>query len=84
MNMSSGVEINEWQTDRNTNEVFGEVVANESILNRWFEKLWSGDFSLEDQPHGRPETKVDKDDLETSRNRYISNYERVSDFNCNR
>lgn len=47
------------QTARNINEVFGENVANERTVRRWFKKFRSGDFSLENEPRGRPETKVD-------------------------
>ncbi|XP_053428824.1 histone-lysine N-methyltransferase SETMAR-like [Nycticebus coucang] len=51
------------QTARNTKEVFGKDVANERTVRRWFEKFRSGDFNLENKPRGRPETKVDNDEL---------------------
>jgi len=40
----------------------------------WFEIFRSGDFNLENELHGRPETKVDNDELKASRSEYISNY----------
>ncbi|XP_029653760.1 histone-lysine N-methyltransferase SETMAR-like [Octopus sinensis] len=52
-------------TARNTNELFGEDLANERTVRRWFEKFWSCEFPLENQLHGRRETKVDNDELET-------------------
>ncbi|XP_075862154.1 histone-lysine N-methyltransferase SETMAR isoform X2 [Microcebus murinus] len=51
------------QTARNINEVFGKDVANERTVRRWFEKFRCGDFNLENEPRGRPETKVDNDEL---------------------
>ncbi|XP_075858554.1 TATA box-binding protein-associated factor RNA polymerase I subunit D isoform X1 [Microcebus murinus] len=53
------------QTVRNINEVCGNDVANERTVCLWFEKFRSGDFNLENEPHGRPETKVDNDELKT-------------------
>ena len=51
------------QTARNINEVFGEGVANERTVRRWFAKFRSGDFNLENELRGRPETKVNNDEL---------------------
>jgi len=51
------------QTARNINDIFGKDVANERTVRRWFEKFRSGDFDLENEPRGRPETKVDNDEL---------------------
>ena len=51
------------QTDGNINEAFGDNVANEQTVRRWFERFRSGDFSLEDQPRGWPATNIDNDDL---------------------
>ncbi|GAU89841.1 hypothetical protein RvY_02343 [Ramazzottius varieornatus] len=51
------------QTVRNTNNVFGEDATNERTVERWYARLRSGDFSLEDHPHGRPKLKVNNDEL---------------------
>ena len=51
------------QTARNINETFGDNVANEQTACRWFKRFRSGDFSLENQPRGRPATSTDNDDL---------------------
>ncbi|CAK9796551.1 Histone-lysine N-methyltransferase SETMAR [Anthophora plagiata] len=51
------------QTSRNVNEVFGKDVANERTVRRWFEKFRSGDFDLQNEPRGRPESKVDDNQL---------------------
>lgn len=56
-------ETNARQTVRNINEVFGKNVVNERMVQRWFQKFRSGDFSLENMPRGRPQTKVNDDDL---------------------
>ena len=32
-------------------------------MQRWFEKFRSGDFSLQNEPHGRPKTSVNNDVL---------------------
>ncbi|XP_011144654.2 histone-lysine N-methyltransferase SETMAR-like [Harpegnathos saltator] len=54
---------NATQATRNINEMFDEDVANEHTVRRWFDKFHSSDFSLENEPPGRPETKVDNDEL---------------------
>ena len=51
------------QTARIINEVFGDNVANERTMRRWFDRFRSGDFSLENQPRGWPATKIDNADL---------------------
>ena len=51
------------QTDGNINEAFGDNVANEQTVRRWFERFRSGDFSLEDQPRGWLATNIDNDNL---------------------
>ena len=51
------------QTVRNLIEVFGEDAPNQSTVSRWFTKFRSGDFGLENEPRGRPETKVNNDEL---------------------
>nr|XP_020145200.1 calcium/calmodulin-dependent 3',5'-cyclic nucleotide phosphodiesterase 1C [Microcebus murinus] len=48
---------------RNIDELFGKDVANELIVSGWLEKFHSGDFNLESEPCGQPETKVDNDEL---------------------
>ena len=52
---------NATQTSRNVNEVFGKDVANERTVRRWFEKFRSGDFDIQNEPRGRPESKVEDD-----------------------
>jgi histone-lysine N-methyltransferase SETMAR len=51
------------QTARNINEVFGTQVVNERTVRDWFVKFRSGSFDLHNQPRGRPETKLDNDEL---------------------
>ena len=51
------------QTARNINGVFGDNVANEQTVRRWFDRIRSGDFSLEYQPRGWSATKIDNDNL---------------------
>ncbi|CAK9813002.1 Histone-lysine N-methyltransferase SETMAR [Anthophora plagiata] len=51
------------QTSRNVNEVFGKDIANERTVHRWFEIFRSGDFDLQNEPRGRPESKVDDNQL---------------------
>ena len=46
------------QTARNIDEVFGDNVANERTVRRWFERFRSGDFSLENQHRGWLATKI--------------------------
>ena len=53
------------QTARNINEVFGDNVANERTVRQWFERFRTGGFSLGNQPHNRPATKIDNDELKT-------------------
>ena len=51
------------QTARNINKVFGDNVANKRTVRRRCERFRSGDLSLENQPCGRPATKIDNDEL---------------------
>ncbi|GAU91265.1 hypothetical protein RvY_03555 [Ramazzottius varieornatus] len=51
------------QTARNINNVFGEDATNERTVERWYARFRSGDFSLEDHPHGRPKLKANTDEL---------------------
>lgn len=54
------------QTARNMKQVFGKNAPNQSTVSRWFKKFHSGDFGLEIEPRGRPETKVNNDDLKAA------------------
>ena len=45
------------------NSVFGEGSTSRSIVSFWFAKLRSGDFSLENEPSGRSQSKVNNDEL---------------------
>ncbi|XP_015189867.1 PREDICTED: protein cycle-like, partial [Polistes dominula] len=51
------------QESRNVNEVFGKDVANERTVFRRFKKFRSGDFDLQNEPRGWPESKADDDQL---------------------
>ena len=51
------------QTVRNMKDVFGDDAPNKSTISRWFEKFRSGDFCLENETRGRPETKICNDDF---------------------
>ncbi|EYC42682.1 hypothetical protein Y032_0522g2904 [Ancylostoma ceylanicum] len=48
---------------RNIIMVFGKGAASERTVCRWFKKFRSGDFNLENEPRGRPEVKVDNEEL---------------------
>ncbi|XP_015174442.1 PREDICTED: histone-lysine N-methyltransferase SETMAR-like [Polistes dominula] len=47
----------------NINQAFGENTITDRKVQRWFEKFRSGDFSLQNEPRGRPQTTVKNDDL---------------------
>lgn len=51
------------QTSRNMKDVFGDSAPNQSTISRWFTKFKSGDFDLDNMPRGRPDTKVNNDEL---------------------
>ena len=51
------------ETARKFNSVFGEDSTSHSIVSFWFAKFHSGDFSLENEPRGRPQPKVNNDEL---------------------
>lgn len=53
------------ETARNISKVFGKDAINEATVRRWFAKFRSGDFSLVNEPRGRPETKVNNEELKT-------------------
>ena len=48
---------------RNANSMFGNGSSSHSTVSLWFVKFRSGDFSLENKPHGRPQSKVNNDKL---------------------
>ncbi|XP_046838008.1 histone-lysine N-methyltransferase SETMAR-like [Vespa crabro] len=48
---------------RNINQAFGENTVNDRKVQRWFENFRSGDFSLQNEPRGRPETSMKNDAL---------------------
>jgi len=37
------------ETTRNINSAFGQGTANKRTMQRWFQKFWNGDESLEDE-----------------------------------
>ncbi|OAD62845.1 Histone-lysine N-methyltransferase SETMAR [Eufriesea mexicana] len=47
----------------NLNLAIAENTVNHRKVQRWFEKFRSGDFSLQNDPRGRPKTSVKNDDL---------------------
>ena len=48
---------------RNVNRVFGEGSANKVMVGKWFTKCSKGNFDLTNEPWGKPELKVNNDDL---------------------
>ncbi|RLU15559.1 hypothetical protein DMN91_012553 [Ooceraea biroi] len=51
------------ETARNINAVFGEGSTTKATVGNWFKHFRDGDFSLANEPRGRPKTKVDNDHL---------------------
>ncbi|RLU25831.1 hypothetical protein DMN91_001991 [Ooceraea biroi] len=51
------------ETARNINAVFGEGSTTKATVGNWFKNFRNGDFSLANEPRGRPKTKVDNDHL---------------------
>ncbi|EYC32644.1 hypothetical protein Y032_0482g2274 [Ancylostoma ceylanicum] len=51
------------EATQNIIKVFGKGAASERTVCRWFKKFRSGDFNLENEPRGRPEVKVDNEEL---------------------
>ncbi|CAG9130688.1 unnamed protein product [Plutella xylostella] len=49
------------ETARRINDVYGDGVAKENTVRFWFQRFRSGNFDLQNKPHGRPETKVDNE-----------------------
>lgn len=43
--------------------VFGEGSTTRATVNNWFQKFKDGNFDLANQPRGRPESKVNNDEL---------------------
>ncbi|XP_035740328.1 histone-lysine N-methyltransferase SETMAR-like [Vespa mandarinia] len=54
---------NDAKAARNINKTFGKNTVNDLKAQRWFEKFRFGDFSLQNEPRGRPETSVKNDAL---------------------
>ncbi|RLU23260.1 hypothetical protein DMN91_003463 [Ooceraea biroi] len=46
------------ETARNINAVFGEGSTTKATVGNWFKNFRDGDFSLANEPRGRPKTKV--------------------------
>jgi len=51
------------QTARNINSVFGSSVTTQQTVSNWFAKFRTGNFDLTNEPRGRPESKVNNDEL---------------------
>ncbi|RLU15485.1 hypothetical protein DMN91_012479 [Ooceraea biroi] len=56
-------DIQRSETARNINAVFGEGSTTKATVGNWFKNFRDGDFSLANEPRGRPKTKVDNDHL---------------------
>lgn len=54
---------NATQTARNINDVYGPGTASERTVRFWFDRFRSVNFDVINEPRGRPETKVDNDEL---------------------
>lgn len=50
---------------RNINRAFEEKTFNERTVQRWFRKFYSGDFSLQNEPRGRPKASIHNNILRT-------------------
>ena len=48
---------------RNVNKVFGEGSTNKATVGRWFSKFTKWNFDLNDEPRGKPEPKVNNEEL---------------------
>ncbi|RLU26158.1 hypothetical protein DMN91_002324 [Ooceraea biroi] len=46
------------ETARNINAVFGEGSTTKATVGNWFKNFRDGDFSLANEPRGRPKTKL--------------------------
>ncbi|XP_050354867.1 uncharacterized protein LOC126776409 isoform X3 [Nymphalis io] len=51
------------ETARRIIDLYGAGVAKESTVHFWFQRFHSGNFDLQNQPRGRPETKVENEEL---------------------
>ncbi|XP_017755835.1 PREDICTED: LOW QUALITY PROTEIN: histone-lysine N-methyltransferase SETMAR-like [Eufriesea mexicana] len=48
---------------RNISQAFWENTVNDRKVQHWFEKFRSDDFSLQNDPRGRPKASLKNDDL---------------------
>ena len=53
------------ETARKINSVRRRFNYSHNTVSFWFEKFRSGNFSLENEPCGRPQPKVNNDELKT-------------------
>ena len=51
------------ETAREINSVFGEASTSHSGVSFWSAEFRSGDFKLQNEPCGRPQPKVNNDEL---------------------
>lgn len=51
------------KTARNINEAFGENIVSRATAKRWFKKFKEGNYCLENEERGRPESVVDNEEL---------------------
>ncbi|CAK1588735.1 unnamed protein product [Parnassius mnemosyne] len=49
------------ETARRINDVYGAGVTKENTVCFWFQRFRSGNFDLQNQPRGRPKTKVENE-----------------------
>jgi histone-lysine N-methyltransferase SETMAR len=54
---------NATQTARDINKVFGADSTSDRTVRFWFDRFRSGNFNIDNEPRGRPETKVNNDEL---------------------
>ena len=48
---------------RNINKVFGKGSTNKATVGRWFSKFTKRNFNLNNEPRGKPEPKVNNEEL---------------------
>ncbi|UYV78809.1 hypothetical protein LAZ67_16002855 [Cordylochernes scorpioides] len=52
------------EAHRMLEEVYGDHALSKSQCNRWFKKFQSGDFELDNEPHGKPHQKFEDAELQ--------------------
>ncbi|UYV76521.1 hypothetical protein LAZ67_14000945 [Cordylochernes scorpioides] len=52
------------EAHRMLEEVYGDHALSKSQCYRWFKKFQSGDFELDNEPHGKPPQRFEDDELQ--------------------